>query len=94
MHAATDNVATPGHRDGRIAEIARSGITSAAESDRACMTQYFPKTLRTLYRGCRAETFNGFTNDDTAVSNIERQTAISSARSIPIAKARIGASGS
>jgi hypothetical protein len=37
------------------------------------MTQYFPKTLRTLYRGCRAWTFNGFTNNDAAVSNIERQ---------------------
>jgi hypothetical protein len=37
------------------------------------MTQYFPKTLRTLYRGCRGCTFYRFTNNDAAVSNIERQ---------------------
>lgn len=30
-------------------------------------------TLRTLYRGCRGWTFNGFTNNDAAVSNIEWQ---------------------
>ena len=58
---------------GRIVEIAGSRITSAAERDRTCMTQYFPKTLRTLYRGCRAWTFYRFTNNDAAVSNIERQ---------------------
>jgi hypothetical protein len=28
------------------------------------MTKYFPKSLRTLYRGCGAWTFNGFTNND------------------------------
>jgi hypothetical protein len=37
------------------------------------MTKYFPKTLSTLYRGCRAWTFNGFTNNDVAVRNINRQ---------------------
>jgi hypothetical protein len=37
------------------------------------VTQYFPKTLRTLYRGWRAWTFNGFANNDAAVSNIEWQ---------------------
>src|ERR1700730_3075052 len=57
----------------RTAQIAALRITSATERDRSCMTQYFPKTLRTLYRGCRAWTFNGFTNNDAAVSNIEWQ---------------------
>jgi hypothetical protein len=57
----------------RIAEIAGCWITGAAECDRASMTQYFPKTLRTLYRGCRAWTFNGFAHNDAAVRNIERQ---------------------
>jgi hypothetical protein len=58
---------------GRIAEITGSRIACAAERDCACMTEYFPKTLRTLYRGCRAWTFNRFTNNHAAVSNIERQ---------------------
>jgi hypothetical protein len=56
-----------------IAEIASRRITSATERDRACMTQYFPKTLRTLYRGCRARTFNAFTNNDAAVSTSNAQ---------------------
>src|ERR1019366_1989170 len=58
---------------GRIVEIARSWITSATERDRTCMTQYFPKTLRTHYRGCGTWTFYRFTDNDAAVSNIERQ---------------------
>jgi hypothetical protein len=37
------------------------------------MAQHFPKTVRTHYRGCRAWTFHRFTNNDAAVSNIERQ---------------------
>jgi len=48
-----------------------SWIASAAECDRACMAQ--PKTLRTLYRGCRAWTFYRFTNNNAAIRNIERQ---------------------
>jgi hypothetical protein len=44
-------------KHGRIVEIAGSWITSATERDRTCMTQYFPKTLRTLYRGCGVWTF-------------------------------------
>ena len=35
------------------------------------MTQYFPKTLRTHYRGCGTWTFYRFTNNDAAVGNIE-----------------------
>jgi hypothetical protein len=38
---------------GRIAEVARGGIASATERDRACMAQHFPMTVRTLYRGHR-----------------------------------------
>src|SRR5258706_7386412 len=57
----------------RIAELAGRWITSATERNRACMAQYFPKTFCTLYRGCRACTFNGFTNNDAAVSNVEWQ---------------------
>jgi hypothetical protein len=56
---------------GRIVEITCGRITGAAKRDCACMSQYFPKTLRTFYRDCRASM--GFTNNDTAVSNIERQ---------------------
>ena len=41
-------------------EIARSWIASAAERDRACMAQHFPKTLRTHYRGCGTLTFYRF----------------------------------
>jgi hypothetical protein len=37
------------------------------------MAQDFPKTLRTLYRGCRGWTVYWFTDNDAAVSNIERQ---------------------
>jgi hypothetical protein len=40
----------------RIAEITRGRIARAAECDRACMTQYFPKTLRTPNRDCRVWT--------------------------------------
>ena len=47
-------------------EIADSRIASAAERDRTCMTQHFPKTVRTLYRGCRAWTFYRFTDNDAA----------------------------
>jgi hypothetical protein len=56
---------------GRIAEVAGSWIVGAAERNRARMAPHFPKTLRTLYRGYR--TVNRFTNDDAAVSDIERQ---------------------
>jgi hypothetical protein len=56
---------------GRIVEIAGSWIASPTERDRTCMTQYFPKTLRTLYRGCRAWTFYRFTDNNAAVGNIE-----------------------
>ena len=55
---------------GRIAEIAGCRMTCAAERDRACMPQDFPKTLRTLYRHCRACAFKGFANNDRAFSNI------------------------
>jgi hypothetical protein len=58
---------------GRIVEIARGWIASATERDRTCMAQHFPKTVRTLYRGCRAWTFYRFTDNDAAVGNIERQ---------------------
>ena len=56
-------------------EIAGSWITSAAERDRAGIAQHFPKTVRTLYRGCGTWTFYRFTDNDAAVSNIERQRA-------------------
>jgi hypothetical protein len=58
---------------GRAVEIAGRRITGAAERDRTGMAQYFPKTLRTFYRGCGAWTFYGFTNNYVAVRNIEWQ---------------------
>src|ERR1700684_156865 len=56
-----------------VVKVADSWIASATERDRACMAQDFPKTLRTLYRGCRGWTFYWFTDNDAAVSNVERQ---------------------
>ena len=57
----------------RIAEVARIAKSPVRLNATACMAQHFPKTLRTLYRGCGAKTFYWFTNNDAAVSNIERQ---------------------
>ena len=56
-----------------ITKIAGRRITSATERDRTGMTQYFPKTLSTRYRGCRAWAFNGFTSNNAVVGGIERQ---------------------
>jgi len=56
-----------------LAEIAGSWIAGATERDRTCMTQPFPKTVRALYRGYSGCTFYRFTDNDAAVSNIERQ---------------------
>jgi hypothetical protein len=49
-----------------IVKVAGSRIARAAERDRACVAQHFPKTLRTLYRGCRGWTFYWFTDNDAA----------------------------
>jgi hypothetical protein len=37
------------------------------------MTQYFAQAFRTPYRGCGAWALDGFTDNNAAVSNIERQ---------------------
>jgi hypothetical protein len=59
-------------QNSRIAEIAGRWVTSTAERDRSRVAQYSPKTLRTPYRSGRAWTFYWLTDDDAAVSNIER----------------------
>src|ERR1700684_4439574 len=51
----------------RIAEVARIAGSPVRLNATACMAQHFPKTLRTLYRGCGAKTFYWFTNNDAAV---------------------------
>ena len=56
----------------RIVEIAGRRIARATERDCTSMTQHFPRTLRPLYRGCGAQTFNRLTNNDAAVRDIER----------------------
>src|ERR1700730_8073833 len=56
-----------------VAEIAGGRITGAAECDCTCMTQYFARAFRTPYRCCGAWALDRFTNNNAAVSNIERQ---------------------
>jgi len=53
-----------------VAEFADLEIRSAAERHRTSMAKYFPKPLRTLYRGGRARAVNGLTNSNAAINEI------------------------
>jgi hypothetical protein len=53
-----------------IVEFGNLEIRSAAERYRTSMAKYFPKPLRTLYRGGRARALNGFTSGNAAINEI------------------------
>jgi hypothetical protein len=53
-----------------IVEFADLEIRSAAERYRTSMAKYFPKPLRTLYRGGRARAVNRFTSSNAAINEI------------------------
>jgi hypothetical protein len=57
-----------------IVEFADLKIGSAAERYRTSMAKYFPKPLRTLYRGGRARAVNRLTSSNAAaIIEIKRQ---------------------
>ena len=57
----------------RIAEIAGRRITGATECDCTGMTQYLAQAFGTPNRDRRVWTLDGFTDNNAAVSNVERQ---------------------